>query len=126
MPPARPTTAESTTHTRRSRFARTAAKPPLRPKTNVPARLRTRMSVGLKPAGTSIASSVSPGRAPAVGVRRRPGAILVGVGRRRPDVATEARVTIVDLDIAARPSARARRIGPSRPTALLVIGLLIL
>jgi outer membrane protein assembly factor BamB len=41
-------------------------------------------------------------------------------------VATEALVTIVDLDIAARPSARARGIGPSRPTALLVIGLLTL
>src|SRR4051812_31312091 len=60
-------------------------------------------------------------------VRPRPGAISwsgwVDAGptwRRRP------RVTILDLDIAARPSAQARRIGPSRPTALLVIGLLTL
>src|ERR1700750_1202776 len=54
-PPAKATTAASTTTPRTSSLARTAARPPLRPNTNVPARLRTRMSVGLKPSGTSIA-----------------------------------------------------------------------
>src|SRR3954452_13868726 len=53
MPPASPTTAASTTTPKRSSFARTAASPPLRPKTNVPARFRTRISVGSKPCGTS-------------------------------------------------------------------------
>src|SRR5690349_23969769 len=52
-PPANPTTAASTTTPNRSSLARTAANPPLRPNTNVPARLRTRISVGLKPSGTS-------------------------------------------------------------------------
>src|SRR4051812_49391621 len=54
MPPASPTTAARTMMPNRSSRARTAANPPLRPKTNVPARLRTRISVGSKPCGTSI------------------------------------------------------------------------
>src|SRR4051794_16127410 len=53
MPPASPTTAASTTTPKRSSRARTAASPPLIPKMNVPARLRTRISVGSKPRGTS-------------------------------------------------------------------------
>src|SRR4051812_3020500 len=60
MPPASATTPESTTTPKRSSRARTAAKPPLRPKMNVPARLRTRISVGLKPCGTSIADKHVP------------------------------------------------------------------
>src|SRR5947199_298377 len=55
MPPAIPTTAASTTTPNRSSFARTAARPPLRPNTNVPARFSARISVGSKPCGTSIA-----------------------------------------------------------------------
>src|SRR4051794_19628322 len=54
MPPASPPPPASTTMPRGSRLARTAASPPLRPKMNVPARLRTRISVGSKPCGTSI------------------------------------------------------------------------
>src|SRR5215212_8655228 len=54
MPPANATTPARTTTPNRSSFARTAASPPLRPKTNVPPRLRARMSVGSKPCGTSI------------------------------------------------------------------------
>src|SRR4051794_16392425 len=44
----------------RSSLARTAASPPLRPKMNVPARLRTRISVGSKPCGTSISQKHVP------------------------------------------------------------------
>src|SRR3954451_17246482 len=62
MPPANPTTAASTTTPNRSSLARTAASAPLRPKTNVPARLRTRMSVGSKPCGTSIDAKHGPTR----------------------------------------------------------------
>src|SRR3954447_25559064 len=54
MPPASPTTAASTTIPKRSSLARTAPSPPLRPKMNVPPRFRIRISVGLKPCGTSI------------------------------------------------------------------------
>src|SRR5690348_3621576 len=59
-PPANPTTAARTTTPNRSSVARTAANPPLRPNTNVPARLRTRISVGLKPSGTSIGTQRMP------------------------------------------------------------------
>src|SRR4051794_7952957 len=62
MPPASPTTPASTTTPKKSSLARTAASPPLRPKTNVPARLRTRMSVGSKPCGTSISEEHVPSR----------------------------------------------------------------
>src|SRR3954468_11580751 len=63
MPPARPTTPASTTMPNRSSLARTAARPPLSPKMNVPARLSARISVGSKPRGTSTAIRMSEGAA---------------------------------------------------------------
>src|SRR5215207_4882922 len=49
IPPARPTTTASTTTPKRSSRSRTPAMPPLSPNANVPARLRTSSSMGLKP-----------------------------------------------------------------------------
>src|SRR5690242_16944829 len=49
MPPASPTAAASTTTPKGSSLARTAASPPLSPKTNVPARFSTRIRVGSNP-----------------------------------------------------------------------------
>src|SRR3954453_1279052 len=61
-PPANPTTPASTTTPKRSSFARTAASPPLRPKTNVPARFSARISVGSKPCGASMGRAAGPPR----------------------------------------------------------------
>src|SRR5690349_22842693 len=79
-PPARPTTAASTTAPKTSSPRRTAAMPPLSPNTKVPARLRTRISVGEKPLCT--------GDVPAR-LRRQPGA---GPGDERFHTGLERRV----------------------------------
>src|SRR3954469_18781807 len=84
IPPASPTTAASTTTPNRSSFARTAASPPLRPKTNVPARLRTRMSGGLKPTGTSIGDERSRRPAPGREERDPPGGPSSAARREPP------------------------------------------
>src|SRR3954454_16330409 len=102
IPPARPTTAASTTTPNRSSFARTAASPPLRPKTNVPARLRTRMSVGLKPTGTSIGDERSRRPAPGREERDPPGGPSRPPGwSRRP--APGGRPRFAYLDDSGRP-----------------------
>jgi hypothetical protein len=55
MPPASPTTADSTTTPNTSNRARTPASAPLSPKTNVPMTLSHRISVGSKPGRSLIA-----------------------------------------------------------------------
>src|SRR5581483_11710652 len=67
IPPASPTTMASTMTPKMSSSACTAANPPLSPKTNVPARLRTSSTVGSKPCSTEVTSEVLGGGEPRAG-----------------------------------------------------------
>src|SRR3954454_21978722 len=100
MPPARPTTAESTTTPKRSRRPRTAASPPLSPKTNVPTRLSPRISVGSNPCGTSIADKHVRS---ATGAHRR--LLLTVIGLRWMDALDAIMAQLEDLyrDVHAHP-----------------------
>src|SRR3954468_9382059 len=83
MPPANPTTPASTTTPKGQISARRAADPPRRPKTNVPPRLRARISVGSKPCGTSIGGKHVPtGRRRGSGLLRPAERALRALGRR--------------------------------------------
>src|SRR5690349_6810632 len=84
MPPATPTTIASTIAPKTSRPWRTAARPPLIPKTKVPARFRTRIRSGEKPLSTG-GMGAALGREPRAGPgdeRLHPG-LERGVEHRR-------------------------------------------